>query len=66
MTLHNLLQRVDDVALKCTPFGFGEGNGCGDKPPVVEPIITAPLLERIERRLVVVVDFHLVVCAPLV
>ena len=65
MVLHNVLQRTCDVALKCAPFGFSQGDSRGDKPAVIEPIIAPSLLECVERSLIVVMDFHLIVCASL-
>ena len=66
MVLPNVLQRTCGVALKCAPFSLSESDCCGDEPAVFEPVIRATFLKRIERCLIVVMDFHLVVCASLV
>ena len=66
VTLHNTLQRVVGVALKCAPFSLSQGDSRGDEPAVIEPIIAPSFLECVECSLVVVVDFHLIVWASLV
>ena len=57
MVLHNVLQRTC-VCSHITPFRTSQGDSRCYEPAVFEPVIRAHFLEGIERRLVVVVDFH--------
>ena len=57
MVLHNVLQRTDDCS-HITPLCTSQGDSRCDEPAIFESVIRAEFLEGIERRLVVVVDFH--------